>query len=120
MMADTPSNYNIPNGRLDGKSLGLKAILMHAKKMGSGPGGPESGAHGKTIEVPTGNSLAPVHEESRTPNAAMLNSQRMNSNQMNARMGGMSVGNAPIDRSQEGGWGNINQNRNGGTQIIDE
>jgi hypothetical protein len=38
MMADTPSNYNIPNGRLDGKSLGLKAILMHAKKMGGGPG----------------------------------------------------------------------------------
>ena len=25
MMEDTPSNYNIPNGRLDGKSLGLKA-----------------------------------------------------------------------------------------------
>jgi hypothetical protein len=24
-MHDTPSNYNIPNGRLDGKSLGLKA-----------------------------------------------------------------------------------------------
>jgi hypothetical protein len=34
MMADTPSNYNIPNGRLDGKSLGLKAVLMHAKKVG--------------------------------------------------------------------------------------
>jgi hypothetical protein len=30
MMGDTPSNYNIPNGRLDGKSLGLKAILLHA------------------------------------------------------------------------------------------
>jgi len=36
MMADTPSNYNIPNGRLDGKSLGLKAVLMHAKKMAGG------------------------------------------------------------------------------------
>ena len=34
MMEDTPSNYNIPNGRLDGKSLGLKAILLHAKKQG--------------------------------------------------------------------------------------
>jgi hypothetical protein len=32
MMGDTPSNYNIPNGRMDGKSLGLKAILMHAQK----------------------------------------------------------------------------------------
>lgn len=34
MMEDTPSNYNIPNGRLDGKSLGLKAVLLHAKKQG--------------------------------------------------------------------------------------
>jgi hypothetical protein len=32
----------------------------------------------------------------------------MNANQMNARMGGMSVGNNQIDRSQEGGWGNLN------------
>jgi len=32
MMEDTPSNYNIPNGRLDGKSLGLKALLLQAKK----------------------------------------------------------------------------------------
>ena len=28
MMEDTPSNYNIPNGRLDGKSIGLKALLL--------------------------------------------------------------------------------------------
>lgn len=34
LMEDTPSNYNIPNGRLDGKSIGLKAIFMHAQKMG--------------------------------------------------------------------------------------
>ena len=33
-MEDTPSNYNIPNGRMDGKSLGLKAMLLHAKKAG--------------------------------------------------------------------------------------
>jgi len=26
MMGDTPSNYNIPNGRLDGKSLGLTGL----------------------------------------------------------------------------------------------
>lgn len=30
-MGDTPSNYNIANGRMDGKSLGLKAILLHAQ-----------------------------------------------------------------------------------------
>jgi hypothetical protein len=27
MMGDTPSNYNIANGRIDGKSLGLKAMF---------------------------------------------------------------------------------------------
>lgn len=31
MMDDTPSNYNAANGRLEGKSMGLKAILMFAK-----------------------------------------------------------------------------------------
>lgn len=31
-MEDTPSNYNIPNGRLDGRSLGLKAIMLQEKK----------------------------------------------------------------------------------------
>jgi hypothetical protein len=30
LMGDTPSNYNLANGRLDGKSLGLKAILKQA------------------------------------------------------------------------------------------
>ena len=34
MMEDTPSNYNIANGRLEGKSMGLKAILMYAKHQG--------------------------------------------------------------------------------------
>lgn len=31
MMQDTPSNYNVANGRLEGKSMGLKAILLFAK-----------------------------------------------------------------------------------------
>jgi hypothetical protein len=30
MMEDTPSNYNIPNGRLEGQSLGIKS--MHTNK----------------------------------------------------------------------------------------
>lgn len=34
MMEDTPSNYNIANGRLDGKSMGLKAIILYAKHQG--------------------------------------------------------------------------------------
>jgi len=31
LMDDTPSNYNIQNGRFEGKSLGLKALLLHAR-----------------------------------------------------------------------------------------
>jgi hypothetical protein len=33
MMGDTPSNYNIANGRLDGKSQGLKAHLLLANQV---------------------------------------------------------------------------------------
>lgn len=33
-MEDTPSNYNIANGRLEGKSMGLKSIILYAKKQG--------------------------------------------------------------------------------------
>jgi hypothetical protein len=43
MMEDTPSNYNIANGRLEGKSMGLKAILLFAKNQGIALGG-EAGA----------------------------------------------------------------------------
>ena len=32
MMGDTPSNYNIANGRIDGKSLGLKAMFLQANQ----------------------------------------------------------------------------------------
>ena len=39
MMEDTPSNYNIPKGRLDGKSLGLKGMLLYNKKTTLGQGG---------------------------------------------------------------------------------
>lgn len=31
LMDDTPSNYNIPNGRLAGKSLGIKAMQLQAQ-----------------------------------------------------------------------------------------
>jgi hypothetical protein len=34
LMQDTPSNYNIANGRLDGQSMGLKAIMIYAKNQG--------------------------------------------------------------------------------------
>lgn len=35
LMDETPSNYNIQNGRFEGKSLGLKAMLLHAKNLQS-------------------------------------------------------------------------------------
>jgi putative cell wall-binding protein len=42
MMEDTPSNYNIPNGRLDGRTLDMKKLQAkervrgHAKQLESG------------------------------------------------------------------------------------
>lgn len=44
MMEDTPSNYNIANGRLEGKSMGLKAILLFAKNQGIALGGEQAQA----------------------------------------------------------------------------
>ena len=46
MMEDTPSNYNIANGRLEGKYIGIKAILLFAKNQGIniGAGGRNIGA----------------------------------------------------------------------------
>lgn len=35
LMGDTPSNYNLPNGRLEGKSLGLKVFLMNQQRNGA-------------------------------------------------------------------------------------
>lgn len=46
MMEDTPSNYNIANGRLEGKSMGLKAILLFAKNQGIALGGDQAAADG--------------------------------------------------------------------------
>lgn len=48
-MQDTPSNYNIANGRLEGKSMGLKAILLFAKNQGVNLGGMKQGATGATL-----------------------------------------------------------------------
>jgi len=59
LMEDTPSNYNIPNGRLDGKSIGLKAIFMHAQKMGISI--PDSQV--KALEERQKNNLEAVQEE---------------------------------------------------------
>jgi len=60
MMQDTPSNYNVANGRLEGKSMGLKAILLFAKNQGVNLGGlKQTGAGGGTL-----NQLAQIQEES--------------------------------------------------------
>lgn len=72
MMEDTPSNYNIPNGRLDGRSLGLKAILLHEKKRGrqnddAGVGGPIPNLYdkiGKTLQPVASDKLSSKKAES--------------------------------------------------------
>lgn len=62
MMEDTPSNYNIANGRLEGKSMGLKAILLFAKNQGVNLGKPGANQ----------GQLPQIQEESQmTPNNAL-------------------------------------------------
>lgn len=62
MMGDTPSNYNIPNGRLDGKSLGLKAILLQAQKHG-----------GTTIDYKGSTEMATFKNQAKSPQATSNN-----------------------------------------------
>jgi len=38
LMDETPSNYNIPNGRFEGKSQGLLYAMKHGNKGGKSPG----------------------------------------------------------------------------------
>ena len=66
MMEDTPSNYNIANGRLEGKSMGLKAILLFAKNQGIQLG---SNAQNQQLGLGSGRQqLAQIQEERLTPN----------------------------------------------------
>lgn len=78
-MGDTPSNYNMANGRLDGKSLGLKAILLQAQKHS-----------GVTIENKAGGM----------PSLQQHDSQLVG--RMAAGIGG------GLDRSADGGWNSLN------------
>ena len=61
MMADTPSNYNIANGRLEGKSMGLKAILLFAKNQGMNIGGQAPG----NSQLPQIQEEGPVESQRR-------------------------------------------------------
>ena len=101
MMEDTPSNYNIANGRLEGKSMGLKAILLYAKNQG--------------IQLGTG-GLPQIQEESNalTPNpqlvkdGGMHSSGEQNSSQwknINMPMGG-AIGRTQIVAHDEMNFGN--------------
>ena len=56
-MEDTPSNYNIPNGRLDGRSLGLKAVLMKDKRKNKEPA--RSNPLGEVANSKSGKTLQP-------------------------------------------------------------
>jgi hypothetical protein len=119
MMADTPSNYNIPNGRLDGKSLGLKALLMHAKKV--------AGNAGQTLDAAGSGPL--WQGGAGGANTPTAQAQVMSAAAIRNRIGGQSQavgGNVPgrgegqVDRSMEGGWQNLNQPLRGPVMEIGE
>lgn len=57
-MEDTPSNYNIPNGRLDGRSLGLKAVLLKDKRKNKEPA--RSNPLGEVANSKSGKTLQPI------------------------------------------------------------
>lgn len=95
-MEDTPSNYNIPNGRLDGKSLGLKAIFMHAQKMGMKI--PEGQM--QKLEEKQKNNLPAVQEESYP------NRQKTGKNALNAL--------SNLHDSSDASWQPGNKRFNGG------
>jgi hypothetical protein len=63
-MEDTPSNYNIPNGRLDGRSRGLKSLLNLERKKNRQAALIAKKQHGLkqleetgTIQVPNGSKI---------------------------------------------------------------
>ena len=74
MMEDTPSNYNIANGRLEGKSMGLKAILLYAKNQGIKLGDENAG-------------LAQIQEEGRGGGANDSSGEERTWNNMSMPMG---------------------------------
>jgi len=62
-MEDTPSNYNIANGRLEGKSMGLKAILLYAKNQGINLGGDPKNLPARNAAGINGGPLPQIQEE---------------------------------------------------------
>ena len=76
MMEDTPSNYNIANGRLEGKSMGLKAILLFAKNQGVNLGANAD----KALANVNAGQLPQIQEEAQqTPNNALNRNSAMQS-----------------------------------------
>ena len=100
MMEDTPSNYNIPNGRLDGRSLGLKAILLHEKKRGrQNDEGPN--ALTNQIDKLLGKTLQPVASDKLSGNK-----------KAETKNGGMGPADghqyfSPLRASKQGGQGSL-------------
>ena len=111
LMDDTPSNYNIQNGRFEGKSLGLKALLLHAKKYNQ-----------TTLDPATqGQLLDPADQDARFNNRSP---QHARNDQLMHGAGQMGVArgiigsqqdesnfvsnlyrNQSMDASQDGNWG---------------
>lgn len=97
MMEDTPSNYNIANGRLEGKSMGLKAVLLFAKNQGLAmgrPAGPNGNNDGTLHQIPEEgmeNINTPFNQQTRNGynrNSAMNSSgEQSNWRALNIPMG---------------------------------
>ena len=128
LMDDTPSNYNIQNGRFEGKSLGLKALLLHAKK------------YNQTTLDPTasqGALLDPADQDARFNNRSPQHARNANDQLMHgAGQMGVHRGiigsqqdeknfvsnlyrNQSMDASNDGNWG-VNQPVGGRVPVIGE
>lgn len=118
IMGDTPSNYNILNGRFDGKSAGLKSILQHANT--KKPDGQAAKVEDPLNQVIRATRPSGAKEEGKTsPRAPVAprggnikgisrtNEKEERKFVSNLRTGKVN-GASAIDRDSAGGWGSIN------------
>jgi len=103
-MEDTPSNYNIPNGRLDGRSLGLKANLYLERKRGREAKRKPSGTTTGTSNAALLDALQKTMQlnPSETLNLAMVGAQGPNmtiaQNHYFSPPRGATTGAAPVNK----------------------
>ena len=72
MMGDTPSNYNILNGRFDGKSAGLKSILQYAQGNPNGQAAQADDPLGKVFRAKIQRAEDSLNQGKTSPRAPNL------------------------------------------------